>query len=131
MKRVLGISALLVFSSACSTGTPPSEPERPKADLGEPSDDVDPELIGVAVRDNSRQFQLCLETARERNPELMGLVEVRFLINTDGSIGQAMVVETDMPSSIADCIVEAFYNVKLPQQESAVVAQYPMYFQPS
>ncbi len=129
--RFIISSAILGLSLACSSGKDAEAPKRPQADLGEPDDDVDPAIIGAAVRDNSSQFQLCLETARQRNPELMGLIEVRFLINTDGSVGQAMIVDTDLPSSIADCVVDAFYNVRLPQQDSAVVAQYPMYFQPS
>jgi hypothetical protein len=113
---------------ACS-GEPAKSPEKP-VELGEPSDDIDPAIIGDAVRGNSRFFQRCYETGRERNPELAGRVELRFLINPDGSVGQVVVVDTDLPTQIADCVVNAFYGLTLPQQESAVIAQYPMFFQP-
>lgn len=99
--------------------------------LGEPDDDVDPSVIGEAVREKSARFQHCFQTARERNPSLSGLIEVRFLINSDGSVGQAMAAETDLPTQVATCVVEVFYDLKLPAQQNAVIAQYPMYFQPS
>lgn len=115
---------------ACGGGQEPETPE-PVTHLGEPSDDVDPELIGAAVRSNARHFQLCYETGRARNPELAGRVDVRFLINTDGSVGGAMIVDTDLPSQMARCVIQAFYGLRLPRQEAAVIAQYPMFFQPS
>lgn len=99
--------------------------------LGEPDDEVDPAMIGEAVRKRSARFQHCFQTARERNPSLSGLIEVRFLINSDGSVGQAMAAETDLPSQVATCVVDVFYDLQLPAQQNAVIAQYPMYFQPS
>jgi hypothetical protein len=98
--------------------------------LGEPSDDIDPKLIGGAVRANAGRFQRCYEEARERNPSLQGLVEVRFLINTDGTVSQAMVAETDLPSPVTDCVLSVFYDLQLPEQKEPVIAQYPMFFNP-
>jgi hypothetical protein len=91
---------------------------------------VDPEVIGLAVRANAGRFQRCYESAREANPSLQGLIEVRFLINTDGTVGQAMAAETDLPSPVADCVVNAFYGLVLPEQKSPAIAQYPMFFNP-
>jgi hypothetical protein len=127
-KRV-GVAATMMLTAACD-GQPAKTPDD-KVELGEPSDDIDPAIIGDAVRESSRFFQRCYESGRELNPELAGRVELRFLINTDGSIGKVVVVDTDLPLQIADCVVNAFYGLTLPQQESAVVAQYPMFFQPS
>jgi outer membrane biosynthesis protein TonB len=115
---------------AC-TATTSARPAPTAAQLGEPSKDIDPELIGAAVRDNSRQFQLCYQAARERNPGLAGQLAVRFVINPDGTVGHAAIVESSLPADVSKCVVGAFSNLKLPKQESAVVAQYPMFFEPS
>jgi hypothetical protein len=126
--RLLAVLAVC-SAPACAADTN-SEPKHP-VNLGEPSKDVDPEIIGAAVRDNSRHFQLCYETARERNPGLAGQLEVRFLINADGSVGPAMVVESSLPPDVSECVKSAFSTLRLPRQEAAVVAQYPMFFEPS
>ena len=130
MKQAIGFSAfLLSLMISCAGSTPKSQAPRK---LGEPSDDVDPAMIGFAVRENPGRFQNCYERARERNPSLEGLIEIRFLINSDGSIGQAEAVETNLPATVVDCVVAAFYDLKLPEQkDGAVVAQYPMLFHPA
>jgi hypothetical protein len=119
----------LCVLAACGGASEAKAPA--KVQLGEPSRDVDPEVIGNAVRANAGRFQRCYESAREANPSLQGLIEVRFLINTDGTVGQAMAAETDLPSPVADCVVNAFYGLVLPEQKSPAIAQYPMFFNPS
>lgn len=101
------------------------------AELGEPSDDIDPKVIGEAVRGNSREFQLCYESARERNPSLAGQVEVRFVIQPDGSIGPSAVAQSSLPKDVSECIARAFLRLTLPEQRNAVVAQYPMLLDPN
>ncbi len=130
MNRHLLLCATVCAFSACSSSESNAPPPKTAAELGEPSDDVDPEMIGAAVRDNANHFQICYEAGRERNPELTGRVEIRFLINSDGSVAQAAIVDTDLPSHVTKCVINAFYGLRLPRQDSAVVAQYPMYFQP-
>lgn len=122
------VVGLLLVGCASNAG---AEGARQPVQLDEPDDDVDPHMIGEAVRKNSGRFQHCFQTARERNPSLSGLIEVRFLINSDGTVGQAMAAETDLPPQVATCVVNAFYDLRLPEQGRAVIAQYPMYFQPS
>lgn len=127
MKRILSIGLILFLHSACAPGN--THVEYPP--LGEPSGDVDPEIVGAAVRNNSGPFQNCFQLARERNPSLSGQVEIRFLINPDGTVGQASAFETSLPPDTTECVVQAFYSVKLPKRASATVAQYPMFFQES
>lgn len=126
----LCLALCLIVGCVSACATTPTETKRPEVKLGEPSDDIDPEVIGTAVRNNSAHFQLCYEEGRQRNPEMVGRVEVRFAINPDGSVGQAMAVETSLPSKVTNCVVDAFYELKLPEQEAVVIAQYPMFFQP-
>jgi hypothetical protein len=121
----------LIAGCAAACATTSNETKRPEVKLGEPSDDVDPEVIGTAVRENAAHFQLCYEEGRARNPGMVGRIEVRFAINRDGSVGQAHAVETSLPTKVTSCVVDAFYELRLPQQEAVVIAQYPMFFQPS
>lgn len=114
----------------CAAETPPAEHPPTAHDLGEPSNDIDPAVIGAAVRENPGKFRHCYESARQSNPSLQGLVEVRFLVNPDGTIRHAAVAETNLPPIVVDCVVNAFYDVRLPAQGAASVAQYPMFFQP-
>jgi hypothetical protein len=129
MKISTLLGALLLFT-ACAGETPPPEQAPTAEELGEPSDDIDPSVIGAAVRDNPGKFRACYESARETNPSLSGLVEVRFLVNPDGTIARAAVANTNLPATVVDCVINAFYDVQLPAQQAATVAQYPMYFQP-
>lgn len=123
--------ALLPLFSSVACGSAQSEPKEPApVALGEPTDDIDPAVIGEAVRGNSMQIQRCYAAASEANPSLQGQVEVRFLVNTDGSIGHAMVASTNLPSHVATCVVNAFYALKLPVQSEPVIAQYPLFFHP-
>jgi hypothetical protein len=115
---------------ACA-GNSNGEAERPEVKLGEPSKDVDPKIIGEAVRARAGRFQFCYEVAREANPELAGRIVIRFAINPDGSIPQAMAFDTNLPSNAADCVVQAFYGIQLPEREDTVIAEYPMFFDPN
>lgn len=117
--------------AACGGAEAASKPPLTAAELGEPSDEIDPKVIGAAVRDNSQLFQLCYESARQRNPGLAGQVEVRFIIQTDGSIGPAAVAESSLPTDVAQCIARTFTNLRLPEQKGAIVAQYPMFLDPN
>jgi hypothetical protein len=127
--RWMSTFAVVSLLAGCASNSAAEGP-RPPVKLGEPDTDVDPEMIGEAVRRSSARFQHCFQTARERNPSLSGLIEVRFLINSDGTVGKAMAAETDLPTPVATCVVDVFYDLKLPAQQNAVIAQYPMYFQP-
>lgn len=127
---LLSCAVAVSWASACA-GEKPAAKHTPTAEqLGEPSNDIDPAIVGAAVRENPSRFRHCYESARVNNPMLQGLVEVRFLVNTDGTIRHAAVAETNLPSTVVDCIVNAFYDLRLPAQQGATVSQYPMYFQP-
>jgi hypothetical protein len=121
----------LFITPACGGSSSAAKPPLTAADLGEPTDDIDPDVIGVAVRDNTRNFQLCYQSARERNPSLAGQVEVRFIIRPDGSVGPAAVAESSLPKDVSDCIARAFERLTLPEQSDVVVAQYPMFLDPN
>lgn len=115
----------------CGSEAAVAKPPITAAELGEPSDDIDPKVIGEAVRGNSREFQLCYESARQRNPSLAGQVEVRFVIQPTGEVGPSAVAHSSLPKEVSECIARAFLRLTLPEQRNAIVAQYPMLFDPN
>jgi hypothetical protein len=117
---------LALCLSACAGASSPSA-QAPVA-LVAPSGDVDPEEVNVAVRAQSGRFQRCYEAARETQPTLSGRLEVRFLVNSDGSVAHPRAVETNLPRAFTECVVGVFSRLLLPPRDSASVAQYPMSF---
>jgi outer membrane biosynthesis protein TonB len=122
---------LQMTMQACGGSTTVDKPPVTAAQLGEPDDEIDPKVIGAAVRGNSREFQLCYESARQRNPSLAGQVDIRFVIRRDGSVGPSAVAESSLPREVSDCIARTFLRLTLPQQERTIVAQYPMFLDPN
>jgi hypothetical protein len=128
---IIGLQLALPLTVACGETTTVTKPPVTAAELGEPDNEIDPKVIGAAVRDNSREFQLCYESARQRNPSLAGQVDVRFVVQRDGSIGPSAVAESSLPKEVSDCIARTFLRLTLPTQERVVVAQYPMFLDPN
>ncbi len=130
LTRLAGLILLAAIASGCATEESSRKGPVTAAEMGEPRDDLDPAVVGAAVRDNPGKFRHCYESERERNPSLEGLVEVRFIVNTDGTIRHAAAAETNLPSTVVDCVISAFYDLRLPPLDEATVAQYPMFFHP-
>lgn len=128
---MIGLQLMLPLTAACGESTAASKPPITAAELGEPDDGIDPKVIGAAVRDNTREFQLCYESARERNPSLAGQVDIRFVVQRDGSVGPSAVAESSLPKDVSDCIARTFLRLTLPRQDRVLVAQYPMFLDPN
>lgn len=128
---VVGLQLALQLASGCGESAAASKPPVTAAELGEPDNEIDPKVIGAAVRGNSREFQLCYESARQRNPSLAGQVDIRFVVQPDGSIGPSAVAESSLPKEVSDCIARTFLRLTLPKQQRSVVAQYPMFLDPN
>lgn len=127
---LFGLS-LTLLATACAESAATTKPPVTAAELGEPDNEIDPKIIGAAVRGNTREFQLCYASARERNPSLAGQVDIRFVVHPDGSVGPSAVAESSLPKDVSECIARTFLRLTLPQQERAVVAQYPMFLDPN
>lgn len=98
--------------------------------MGEPSDEIDPKVVHNAVQRNSDYFQYCYEGGLFENPGLAGRVQVRFIVQEDGSVAQALAVDTNLPPQVAQCIAKGFYSLRMPAQAHRVTVEYPMYFTP-
>ena len=94
---------------------------------------IPPEVIQRIIRQRFGSFRACYETGLRTNPDLQGRVSVRFVINSDGSVGTASNGGSDLPdTTVVSCIVRAFAGMIFPQPEGGIVTvTYPIQFAPT
>jgi hypothetical protein len=115
-----------------SLGTPP---QRTQLQQGTTTVNgrLPPEVIQRIVRQNFGRFKLCYENGLRTTPGLTGLISVRFVIDTQGSVSSASrEASTTMPdTSVVECVVRGFGNLTFPQPEGGeVTVVYPIRFAP-
>ncbi|MFO0757018.1 MAG: VIT domain-containing protein [Byssovorax sp.] len=77
-----------------------------------------PEVLQRITRQNFGRFRLCYENGLRNNPNLMGRVQVRYVIGRDGSLVQVQNGGSDMPdSAVVACVVRGFYGLSFPMPE--------------
>ncbi|MDC3982178.1 AgmX/PglI C-terminal domain-containing protein [Polyangium jinanense] len=127
-------------------GAGPLDQRPPAIRLGatEVSGRLAPEEIQRVVRGSFGGFRACYEEGLKRNPNLEGLVNVRFVIGKDGRVTQAAsspaspaTPEGQAPPSrmpdekVVACIVGAFEKLVFPAPEGGIVTvMYPINFSP-
>lgn len=91
-----------------------------------------PEVIQRIVRQNYGRFRSCYELGLSRNPNLEGRIQVRFIIDRDGTVSNAQNGGSDLPdSAVVSCVIGAYYGLNFPQPEGGIVTVvYPIMFQP-
>jgi hypothetical protein len=91
-----------------------------------------PEVIQRIVRQNYGRFRMCYEQGLARNPNLEGRVQVRFVIDRQGSVANVQNGGSDLPDNgVTSCIIGAYYGLSFPQPEGGIVTvTYPVMFQP-
>jgi tetratricopeptide (TPR) repeat protein len=104
----------------------------PKVRMGatKVSGGLPPEVIQRIVRQNFGRFRLCYEQGLGRNPNLTGLVTVRFTIGRDGGVSNVADGGSALPDQeVVSCVFNAFYGLSFPQPESGVATvTYPLNF---
>ena len=81
-----------------------------------------PEVIQALVRSHYPEFRECYETGLGRNPELRGLVKVRFVIGPNGRVTQAWIAEATLPDcDVAHCVRDAFKRIEFPGPDGGTV----------
>jgi hypothetical protein len=90
------------------------------------------ETIQRIVRQNFGRFRMCYEKALGQNPNLEGRVQVRFLIDRNGAVSNALNAGSSLPDSAAvGCVVRAFYGLSFPKPDNgSVQVSYPLMFSP-
>jgi hypothetical protein len=91
-----------------------------------------PEVIQRIVRQNFGRFRLCYENGLRNDPKLEGKIAVRFIIETNGSVGNVGDAGSSMPDkSVISCVARAFSTLSFPQPEGGkVIVTYPIQFSP-
>jgi hypothetical protein len=117
-------------------GAPGYKPKGPKLTTTgdtQVSGHLPPELIQRTVRQNFGRFRMCYEQGLTRNPSLTGRVEVRFLIDSSGTVARAAKGASDLPDpGVVDCIVRAFYGLSFTAPDNGTVSvTYPLMLSPA
>jgi hypothetical protein len=91
------------------------------------------EVVKRIVRQNFGRFRLCYENGLRTDPTLAGAVHVRFVIESDGSVGPV----SDAGSTLSDaavvaCVQRGFGNLSFPVPSGApLTVTYSLSFSPA
>jgi hypothetical protein len=119
MKRWLAFVGPVLLS--CAAQTPPARPVNGR---------LPPAVIQRIVRSRFGQFRACYEKGLAADPNLHGLVKVKFVIDTDGNVPMVADDDSDLPdANVVACVVKGFGALRFPQPEGGVVTVvYPIMF---
>jgi len=93
---------------------------------------LEPAKIQKVVRAAFGKFRLCYENALRNCPNLQGRVNVKFVIDTSGSVSYARDNSSDLPDwGVVRCVVREVYKLKFPKPVGGIViVGYPIAFSP-
>lgn len=92
------------------------ETDGPRVDLGA---DTERKLVERSVRSNRDEIQSCYAEAVDERPEVAGVVRVEFVVEPDGSVGSARVVESTVNyEPLADCVKAELADSRYPRPKS-------------
>jgi hypothetical protein len=91
------------------------------------------DVIQRIIRQNQGRYRACYESGLRTNPSLEGRVEVRFVIDRQGTVSMAQDGSSDLPSDgVKSCIVKSFYSLSFPSPDNGTVTVvYPMVLTPA
>jgi hypothetical protein len=89
------------------------------------------EVIRRVVRQRYGSFRRCYERGLGRDPNLEGLVTVRFVIGLDGAVSSASGSGSDLPDpNVVNCMVNTFHGLVFPRSGGTVSVKYPFKLDP-
>lgn len=92
-----------------------------------------PEEIRRIVRANYGTYRKCYEAGLGRYAKLEGKVTLRFVIERDGTVSNAVVSDSTLPDcQVARCVRDGFKTLRFPKPRGGgiVTVQYPIMLQP-
>jgi outer membrane biosynthesis protein TonB len=127
-KRTLTALALTLLAGTASANmAPPPNIKAPA--LGEPSGQgkLDPNVIRRVIRLHVSEVKRCYESQLEKNPNLAGKVNVRFVVGTEGKVLESDVIESTLKDAkVERCIAAAVLLWEFPKpQGGKVTVVYP------
>jgi hypothetical protein len=93
---------------------------------------IPPEVIQQVVRRQFAKFRVCYDAGLSRNPDLIGIIEVRFLINREGLVTLAEDHGSNiLDTAVRDCVIKEFRSLEFPAPEGGIVTVvYPIMLRP-
>jgi hypothetical protein len=107
-----------------------SEEVTPGDPLPKPGGRIPPEVVQRVVRERFGAFRSCYEQGLPRNPDLVGVVRVRFVIDRDGTVTSAQDDGSTVPdAAVVNCVVNEYSKLSFPRPEGGIVTVvYPIDF---
>ena len=104
---------------------------------GIPSDTVvegsyDASLVADILREHLSQFQYCYQKELDRDNKASGKIRMVFTIGASGSVKNAAISESALPSSVERCVVGVLRGIQFPAPMGGgiVKIRQPMHFEP-
>lgn len=97
--------------------------DRPRVHVGqaEPAITFSPDYARAQARARHAQIDACYQKALEKEPELGGLLVVRYTVSRDGSIGSVRAASEARHADLEKCVAREFYGMSFPQPEGGIV----------
>lgn len=92
---------------------------------------LDKEIIRRVVREHMAQIRYCYERELTKNPGIYGKIVMKWIINGQGKVTQAMVAETQMKNAnVESCMAQKIRTWRFPKPKGGgiVIVNYPFVF---
>ncbi|MBM4386728.1 MAG: AgmX/PglI C-terminal domain-containing protein, partial [Deltaproteobacteria bacterium] len=119
----------VLFSNAQIPPAPKEEVEM-KANL--PPGFCDKDAVKKVILGRSGAYRACYEIELQRRPELTGKIELRWVIDFDGSVVEIVVLSDGLNNKgVMDCLTKNIKQLKFLKPEGGVcVIRWPFVFTP-
>ncbi len=120
-------------TSKAVKATPTKKPAAAKVVPGRPgvTGSLDKEIIRRVVRRHRNEIRYCYEKQLQKNPDLAGKVEVKFVISATGSVQFASVLNSTLgDDAVGKCITKRVKRWVFPEPKGGgiVAVKYPFMF---
>ena len=124
-----------VVADECPMSEPPPPPAMPSKSIrsGPPvTNYIPPELIMRPIRKRAACFRGCYQAGLARNAKLAGRISIRFVVEVDGWVRRARIVENELgDADVGECVRRSFVGLLYPSPEGGeVTVVYPLRFAP-
>lgn len=92
-----------------------------------------PPLIQSIVRTHYPEFERCYAAGLRRDPELQGRIQIRFVIERDGSVGNVTTAGSNLlDTEVSRCIVSESQLMHFPAPDGGIITVvYPLMLSPT
>src|SRR5262249_23012084 len=124
-----------IAAAECPMSEPPPAPSaKPRRIASGPpvTNYIPPEVIMRPIRKRAACFRGCYQAGLSRNAKLSGRIAIRFVVDLDGWVRRAPVVEDELGDrDVTECVRRAFVGLQYPEPEGGeVTVVYPLQFNP-